>query len=388
MNAFVLPPLSLYLHMPWCIRKCPYCDFNSHTAGATIPKDRYVDALIADLEFESASERAGDRPVETIFIGGGTPSLFSGAQLARILRRASELFDVAPNVEITMEANPGMLECGALAEYRQAGVNRLSIGAQSFNAGMLQVLGRIHGPPEIVRAFNAARAAGFEAINLDLMFALPGQDVGLALADIEQALQLGVSHISWYQLTLEPNTVFHSKPPANLPDDELCWEIQQSGQTMLRAAGFEHYEISAFARPRQRCRHNLNYWQFGDYLGVGAGAHGKFTTRDGRIWRYSKPAHPMAFMEQAGRSELATAARTVEPRDLGFEFMLNVLRLPDGFDERQFTERTGLPLSALAEQLGRARKKGLLESPDGVSWRPTELGWQFLNDLQGEFLPA
>jgi oxygen-independent coproporphyrinogen-3 oxidase len=275
-----------------------------------------------------------------------------------------------------------------LPEYRQAGVNRLSIGAQSFNAGMLQVLGRIHGPPEIVSAFNAARAAGFEAINVDLMFALPGQDVGLALADIEQALELGVSHISWYQLTLEPNTVFHSKPPANLPDDELCWEIQQSGQTMLRAAGFEHYEISAFARPGQRCRHNLNYWQFGDYLGVGAGAHGKFTCPDGRIWRYSKPAHPMAFMEQAGRSEPATAARAVEPGDLGFEFMLNALRLPGGFDERQFTARTGLPMSALGEQLGRASKKGLLESPDGAIWRPTALGWQFLNDLQGEFLPA
>ncbi|MEQ9560955.1 MAG: hypothetical protein RLN69_00430, partial [Woeseiaceae bacterium] len=209
-----------------------------------------------------------------------------------------------------------------------------------------------------------------------------------ALCDIGQAVELGPSHISWYQLTLEPNTVFHSKPPPNLPDDELSWEIQQSGQAMLRAAGFEHYEISAFARPGQRCRHNLNYWQFGDYLGVGAGAHGKFTSGDGSIWRYAKPAHPAAFMEQAGKDGPATAARAVEPGDLGFEFMLNVLRLPDGFNERQFTERTGLPMSALGGQLGRAQEKGLLESTDGTSWRPTPLGWQFLNDLQGEFLPA
>jgi oxygen-independent coproporphyrinogen-3 oxidase len=267
-------------------------------------------------------------------------------------------------------------------------VNRLSIGAQSFDPDTLAILGRIHGPAEIVRSVNAARSAGFAAINLDLMFALPGQTVLLAQKDLEQALALDPSHVSYYQLTLEPNTVFYSKPPANLPDDDLSWEIQQAGHGMLSDAGFEQYEISAFARPGQRCRHNLNYWQFGDYLGVGAGAHGKFTATDGTVWRYAKPAHPLAFIEQAGRSERATDAKAVSARDLGFEFMLNALRLPEGFDDRLFAERTGLPLSALARELGLAKDRGLLESADGQKWKPTALGWQFLNDLQGEFLPT
>jgi putative oxygen-independent coproporphyrinogen III oxidase len=387
-NAQALPPLSLYIHMPWCVRKCPYCDFNSHTAAAVVPRDRYVDALCADLESEAASARACSRPLQSIFIGGGTPSLFGGEHIARVLQRVGELFDLQPQLEVTMEANPGTVECGDLPAYRRAGVTRLSLGAQSFDAEMLQVLGRIHVPGEIARSFNAARAAGFEDINLDLMFALPGQSVGLAVADVERAIELEPSHISYYQLTLEPNTVFHSRPPAKLPDEDLGWEIQLAGQQRLRDAGFEQYEVSAFARTGQRCRHNLNYWQFGDYLGVGAGAHGKFTSADGRVWRYAKPAHPLGYMQQTRDGRLDGSAKAVLPQDLGFEFMLNALRLREGFTAGQFRQRTGLSLATLADKLRRAEERGLVVCDDGASWVPTALGWQFLNDLQGEFLPA
>jgi oxygen-independent coproporphyrinogen-3 oxidase len=383
-----LPPLSLYLHMPWCVRKCPYCDFNSHTAGTIVPKERYVNALIADLETEASSGRAASRPLQSIFIGGGTPSLFSGSQLGRVLDAVRALFGVLPGAEITMEANPGTVECFDLPGYRAAGINRLSLGAQSFNASMLESLGRIHGPAEIVKSFLAARDAGFERINLDLMFALPGQDLGLAQADIEQALALGPSHISYYQLTLEPNTVFYAKPPANLPDDDAAWDIQQLGQQMLQEAGFEQYEISAYARPGERCLHNLNYWHFGDYLGVGAGAHGKFTSAEGAVWRYAKPAHPLAYMQQAENRRFHSGASAVAEADLGFEYLLNVLRLPEGFSETALRQRTGLPLEALRPQLDRAAGKGLIASGNGKDWKPTALGWQFLNDLQAEFLPG
>jgi oxygen-independent coproporphyrinogen-3 oxidase len=383
-----LPPLSLYLHMPWCVRKCPYCDFNSHTAGPNPPKDRYVDAVIADLEEQACSGRAAGRSFDSVFIGGGTPSLFNGAQIGRVLAAARELFRFSADVEITMEANPGTVEYGDLPAYLEAGVNRLSIGAQSFDAAVLRLLGRIHGPEEIVRAANGARAAGFDALNLDLMFALPAQTVALARADIEQALALAPTHISYYQLTLEPNTVFHSKPPAGLPDEETSWEIQQAGHDLLRDAGYEQYEISAFASPGHRCRHNLNYWRFGDYLGAGAGAHGKYTSPDGGVWRYARPAHPAEYMERAEKRQPGPAAYAVARRDLAFEFMLNVLRLPEGFTEGQFLQRTGLPLSALAEELRRAATRGLIKELDGAVWKPTPLGWQFLNDLQAEFLPA
>jgi oxygen-independent coproporphyrinogen-3 oxidase len=382
-----LPPLSLYLHMPWCVRKCPYCDFNSHTAGPQVPKERYVDAVIADLEMEAESGRAAGRPVTSIFIGGGTPSLFSGSQLARVLAAVRALFEVRRDAEITMEANPGTVECGDLPGYREAGINRLSIGAQSFNSSILQSLGRIHGPAEIVKSVKAARDAGFHRINLDLMFALPGQDLKLAQADIEQALSLEPSHISYYQLTLEPNTVFYSKPPANLPSEEVAWDIQQLGQQMLHAAGFEQYEISAYARPGERCVHNLNYWHFGDYLGAGAGAHGKFTATDSGVWRYAKPAHPFAYMERAERRQFGSPPVAVAAGDLGFEYLLNVLRLPEGFCETELRQRTGLRLAALQPRLDRAAKKGLIESVNGADWKPTALGWQFLNDLQAEFLP-
>ncbi len=382
-----LPPLSLYLHMPWCVRKCPYCDFNSHTAGPQVPKERYVDAMIADLEMEAESGRAAGRSITSIFIGGGTPSLFRGSELARVLAAVRELFEVRPDAEITMEANPGTVECGDLPGYREAGINRLSIGAQSFDASILQSLGRIHGPAEIVKSVQAARDAGFHRINLDLMFALPGQDLKLAQADIEQALLLEPSHISYYQLTLEPNTVFYSKPPANLPSEEVAWDIQQMGQETLHAAGFEQYEISAYARPGERCLHNLNYWHFGDYLGAGAGAHGKFTATDGGVWRYAKPAHPFAYMERAERRQFGSPPVAVAAGDLGFEYLLNVLRLPEGFSETELWQRTGLRLDVLRPRLERAAKKGLIESGNGADWKATSLGWQFLNDLQAEFLP-
>lgn len=388
MSATELPPLALYLHMPWCVRKCPYCDFNSHTAGTAIPSDRYVAALLEDLAGEASAGRAAGRSLLSIFIGGGTPSLFSGAQIGRVLDAVRTLFDVQPDAEITMEANPGTVECVDLPGYRAAGVNRLSIGAQSFDAATLEALGRIHGPAEIVRSFEAARAAGFRRINLDLMFALPGQDLALARDDIRQALALGPSHISYYQLTLEPNTVFHARPPAKLPDEETAWDIQLLGQRLLQDAGFEQYEISAFARPGEQCVHNLNYWQFGDYLGVGAGAHGKFTSADGAVWRYSKPAHPLAYMQQAESGRFASGARPVPAADLAFEYLLNVLRLPQGFSETGLRQGTGLGLDALRPQLQKAAAKGLIASQDGVAWKPTALGWRFLNDLQAEFLPA
>ncbi len=388
MIARELPPLSLYLHMPWCVRKCPYCDFNSHTAGPNLPKDRYVDALIADLETEARSSRAASRPFRSIFIGGGTPSLFSGPQIGRVLDAVRALFDVLSDAEVTMEANPGTVECIDLPGYRTAGVNRLSIGAQSFDPAILQALGRIHGPAAIVKSFEAARDAGFGRINLDLMFALPGQDLRLAQADIEQALALGPSHISYYQLTLEPNTVFYTKPPANLPDEEVAWDIQQLGQQMLQSAGFEQYEISAFAKPGQQCVHNLNYWHFGDYLGVGAGAHGKFTSPEGAVWRYSKPAHPIAYMEQAENRQFRSGASAVTNAELGFEYLLNVLRLPEGLSETHLRQRTGLRLDALRPQLERAEDRGLIASCNGKDWKPTALGWRFLNDLQAEFLPG
>ncbi|MDP6993650.1 MAG: radical SAM family heme chaperone HemW, partial [Woeseiaceae bacterium] len=292
-----LPPLSLYLHLPWCVRKCPYCDFNSHRAGDNAQKDRYVAALIADIDQEAL--RAGRRSIETVFLGGGTPSFFSPEEIDRIISACRDRLSLASDCEITMETNPGTVEHGNLAMYRQAGVTRLSIGAQSFNAEMLNVLGRIHGAEEIKKTCEEADKAGFDSINVDLMFALPGQDLAKATADIESLLELSPSHISWYQLTLEPNTVFHRRPPPDMPDEDLAWDIQETGRQLLVAAGYEQYEVSAFARPGHVCRHNLNYWQFGDYLAAGAGAHGKITDRDGVIRRYRKPANPLSYIEQA-----------------------------------------------------------------------------------------
>ena len=379
-----LPPLALYVHLPWCLRKCPYCDFNSHTAGAAPPRARYVAALVADLRREAAF--ADGRPIDSVFLGGGTPSLFAASEIGEVLAAVAASCRLGAGAEITMEANPGALECDRLADYRAAGVNRLSLGAQSFDANMLLRLGRVHGPGEIFAAFDEALRAGFSRINLDLMYALPGQTAGMAVADIEQAVQLSPPHISWYQLALEPNTVFHARPPADLPDDDVCEAIERECLSRLAAAGYERYETSAFARPGQRCRHNLNYWQFGDYLAIGAGAHGKLTAGDGTVWRYRKPQNPRAYMEAIEAGGEAERTR-LAPADVAFEYMLNVLRLPDGFAEDDFRLRTGLPFAVLAEPMARARVCGLIEPCGPGRWRPSELGRRFQNDLQGLFLP-
>ncbi len=378
------PPLSLYIHLPWCVRKCPYCDFNSYTAGDKAPRSRYLEALKADLSIEA--ERAGERPLVSVFLGGGTPSLFSPDEIADLLDTVRKQYVLADNIEISMEANPGTVECGDPAGYRQAGVNRLSIGAQSFSAASLAALGRIHSVDDIGRSVRAATAAGFTNINIDLMYALPGQDIAAALFDIDQAAKLESQHLSWYQLTLEPNTVFHARPPAGLPDEEASWDIQQRGQQRLLDLGYVQYEVSAYARNGLRSVHNLNYWSFGDYLAVGAGAHGKISNDEG-IWRYAKTANPQRYMEQQENHGSAPALKPVTGPDLMFEFLLNVMRLTDGFDERLFRARTGLAGDTLRQRLVPAIKKGLVASGEGQFWRVTPLGRRFLNDLQAEFLP-
>ena len=297
MNPAELPPLGLYVHLPWCVSKCPYCDFNSHKAGEPAARDRYVAALRADLDAEAAG--VAERTLDTVFIGGGTPSLFSPGQIGTILSHVRASFRLAADAEITMEANPGTVECGELKGYREAGITRLSLGVQSTDAGSLTRLGRIHGPEEAEAALGEARAAGFASVNADLMFGLPGQTPAQAERDLTRLLGFAPDHVSYYQLTLEPNTVFHARPPADLPGDDASAEMQARALSLLAERGYARYEVSAYARPGARCRHNLNYWSFGDYLGVGAGAHGKLSDERG-IWRTEKPAHPQAYMETAG----------------------------------------------------------------------------------------
>jgi len=378
------PPLSLYVHLPWCVRKCPYCDFNSHAAGARAPRARYLEALLLDMRVEA--DRAAGRPLMSIFLGGGTPSLFSPQEIGALLAGVSKYFVLADGIEVTMEANPGTLECGEPLGYRQAGVNRLSIGAQSFRSESLQVLGRIHSADDILRSVQEAEAAGFTNINLDIMYALPGQTLDDARFDLEQAIGLRPAHISWYQLTLEPNTVFYAQPPPGIPDDDLSYEIQQEGQSLLAACGYEQYEISAYASNGQRCRHNLNYWSFGDYVAIGAGAHGKIS-RAGGVWRYVKAANPTRYMElmESGRGNVDLTA--VGDAERVFEFMLNALRLTEGFEMRLFEERTGLAAELIREKLAALQKNRLVAALDGSVWRVTGRGQRFLNDVQAEFLP-
>lgn len=378
------PPLSLYVHLPWCVRKCPYCDFNSHTAGEAAPKRRYIDALRHDLAQER--ERACDRPLQSIFLGGGTPSLFSPGEIAELLQAIREQFPVVPDAEVTMEANPGTVEFGSPAGYRKAGVTRLSVGAQSFDDSMLRSLGRIHSSDDIARAISAAREGGFDNFNIDLMHGLPAQTPEMALADLNAAIGLEPAHISWYQLTIEPNTVFHARPPSNLPDDELAFEIQEAGRALLSQHGFEQYEVSAYARDGKRCRHNMNYWTFGDYLAVGAGAHGKIS-HQGRVVRYQKPPNPLQYMTSLETGVPGKPEPVLAPDDLVFEFMLNALRLNGGFSESLFEDRTGLSAGVLMQAAGNARRRGLIERAASGTWRPTELGGRFLNDLQSEFVP-
>jgi oxygen-independent coproporphyrinogen-3 oxidase len=378
------PPLSLYVHLPWCVQKCPYCDFNSHAAGDAAPRQRYLDAVLQDLRNEAS--RAGDRPIETVFLGGGTPSLFAPSEIERLLRGVRDNFTLVPNVEVTMEANPGTVECGDPAGYRDAGVNRLSFGGQSFNDKLLRKIGRIHSSQDIVRAVHDARRAGIENINIDVMHGLPGQGVTEALDDLRAAMALEPTHISWYQLTLEPNTIFHARPPAGLPDEEATWEMQDSGQALLARNGYLQYEVSAYARDQQRCLHNLNYWLFGDYLAVGAGAHGKLSDASG-VRRYIKPANPLQYMQSVESGTASPAPLPLTENDLVFEFMLNALRLTDGFDAAVFEERTGASPGDLERIMQPARTKGLVSRDADAVWRPTSLGRRFLNDLQAGFLP-
>lgn len=381
-----VPPLSLYVHLPWCVRKCPYCDFNSHSAGNDAPRARYIAALLADLEQEA--QRAGNRPLTSVFLGGGTPSLFAADEIAQLIDGVRKHFTLVENAEITMEANPGTVECGDPDGYRQAGVTRLSIGAQSFNAQALQQLGRIHSVADITRAVTEAQAAAFASINIDVMYGLPGQDVAAAIADLRAAAALNPAHISWYQLTLEPNTVFHARPPANMPDNDLSFEIQTAGQAFLSEHGFCQYETSAYAiKEPHRCLHNLNYWTFGDYLAVGAGAHGKFSTETG-VYRYVKPANPLQYMQSATQAPADADEKLLSDAELVFEFMLNALRLSDGFEESLFEQRTGLDAAVLRPGLENCRDKDLLEQPREGYWRASGLGQRFLNDLQAEFLPV
>lgn len=379
------PPLALYVHLPWCVSKCPYCDFNSHRAGDHPPRDRYVEALLLDLGHEA--ERAAGRELTSIFIGGGTPSLFTGAEIGRLLEAVTRGFATAEDLEVTMEANPGTIERGSFHDYRAAGVNRVSLGAQSFDDRALGALGRIHVSDDTRRAVREARAAGFIDINLDLMFALPDQNLAGALADVRSAVELRPSHISHYQLTLEPNTAFYHSPPT-LPDVDMAWEMQELCQEALADAGYRRYEVSAFALAGQECRHNLNYWQFGDYLAAGAGAHGKLTDESGGVWRYQKPASPRAYMERMTVTMPDTSLQPVRDGDLAFEYLLNALRLVSGFSMAQFTARTGLDPAIIESNLEAACRRGLLRRVGATKLKPTDLGLRFLNDLQALFLPA
>jgi len=378
-----LPPLSLYIHFPWCVRKCPYCDFNSHAVRGDIPEAQYIDALLADLEQDLP--RVWGRPVRSVFLGGGTPSLFPPQAIERLLAGVRARVTLLPEAEVTLEANPGTVETGRFRGYRAAGVNRLSIGIQSFHPGQLQILGRIHGRGEALAAAQAARAAGFDNFNLDLMFGLPQQTQDEALTDLRTALALQPAHLSVYQLTLEPNTLFHAQPPA-LPDDDSIAVMQEALQAELAGAGFAQYEVSAYARAGSRCRHNLNYWQFGDYLGIGAGAHAKITDANG-ITRQWKVKQPRDYLDAAATPGVQGGEQRLTAEDAAFEFMLNALRLTEGVTVDLFTERTGLPLATIESALAQAQQRGLL-SPNAALLQPTVTGRRFLNDLITLFLPA
>lgn len=380
-----LPPLTLYVHIPWCARKCPYCDFNSHAARAGVPEARYIDALLNDLDHELA--RADGRLTEAVFIGGGTPSLFSAEAIDRLLAGIRARLLLKPALEITLEANPGTVEQGKFRDFRAAGISRLSIGVQSFDDDCLQRLGRVHDAQEAIRAAEVAHACGFDNFNVDLMFGLPGQEVSDCLRDLRTAVQLAPAHLSFYQLTIEPNTLFHARPP-KLPNDDLTWAMQARGQNFLADRGYTQYEVSAFAPPAHRCEHNLNYWRFGDYLGVGAGAHGKLSSKFGcsirRRWKYRQPAR---YMESAKRGNATGGESELSANDAVFEFMLNALRLTDGFELSLFSERTGLSEQLLELRLRYPIQRGLLSYGSNGIISPTSLGRRFLNDLIACFLP-
>ncbi len=376
-----LPPLSLYIHVPWCVRKCPYCDFNSHQRDGELPEADYVDALLADLRADAHFSQG--RKLQTIFIGGGTPSLFSAAAYERLLAECDKLIPFASDIEITLEANPGTAEQQKFIGFRAAGINRLSIGVQSFDAARLKQLGRIHDGGEALRAADFARKAGFDNFNLDLMFGLPDQDTAQALLDLQTALACAPTHISWYQLTIEPNTEFFSRPPV-LPQDDAIAEMQDAGMELLQRHGYARYEISAFSQRGRQARHNLNYWEFGDYLGIGAGAHGKVTIPDKQqILRTRKTRMPAHYLDPA--REFTTESGAVPQAELPFEFMMNALRLSTGVPTQSYAERTGLPLASVDPALASLRQRGLLSAdPDLI--QPTPQGLLFLNDVLLAFL--
>ncbi|MFK3792048.1 radical SAM family heme chaperone HemW [Pseudomonas piscis] len=375
-----LPPLALYIHIPWCVRKCPYCDFNSHAASPTLPEEEYVDALLADLDQDLPA--AHGRELSSIFFGGGTPSLFSAQALGRLLAGVQQRIPFASDIEITLEANPGTFEQEKFTAYRALGINRLSIGIQSFQEQKLEALGRIHSGAEAVRAADMARQAGFDNFNLDLMHGLPDQSLEDALADLRQAIAMKPTHLSWYQLTLEPNTVFWSQPPT-LPEDDILWDIQEAGQALLAEHGYAQYEVSAYAQPGRAARHNLNYWSFGDFIGIGAGAHGKLSHPDGRILRTWKTRLPKDYLNPA--KPFKAGEKALDNDELPFEFLMNALRLTDGVDAALFAQRTGLDLASLAEGRRQAEQSGLLQvEPSRLAATPR--GQLFLNDLLQYFL--
>ena len=375
-----LPPLSLYVHVPWCVRKCPYCDFNSHAQESELPEREYLSALIADLQLDRPF--AQQRDLQSIFFGGGTPCLLSPHIVGELLEAVNQRIGFVADIEITLEANPGTTEQQRFADFRAAGVNRLSLGIQSLNPRHLQTLGRIHDREQAIAAVQQARRAGFENINLDLMHGLPQQSVSDASADLQQALALEPEHLSWYQLTIEPNTEFYKRPP-QLPADDTLAEIQAAGFALLQEAGFDHYEVSAFCQPGRMSRHNCNYWEFGDYIGIGAGAHGKLTQRDGSIARTHKTRLPKDYLASGGHCE-----RNLEPipgNSLAFEFMMNALRLNHGFARELFAERTGLPWPSVGAQIDKLVDRHLLQI-DAKTIAPTPMGQLFLNDVLAEFL--
>ncbi|KRA72102.1 coproporphyrinogen III oxidase [Lysobacter sp. Root667] len=394
-----LPPLSLYVHLPWCVRKCPYCDFNSHEGRGPLPFADYVDALLADLDYDLPL--VWGRTVQTVFFGGGTPSLFPPEAIDRFLQAASARLRFAPGCEITLETNPGTAEHGRFELYRAAGVNRLSFGIQSFDDGCLQRLGRIHDSDEAEAAVKLAQDAGYDNLNLDLMYALPEQSLAMAERDLERAFALDPTHVSHYQLTLEPNTVFAARPPRGIPDDDGAWDMQEHCQALLAAHGYAQYEVSAYARPDRRCAHNVNYWRYGDYLGIGAGAHGKITLgAEQAVLRRWKIKHPTQYLARAGSAEAIGGDDRIAPERRPFEFMLNALRLVDGFALSDFEARTGLARSAIAAPLQTALARGWLERDggerdgeerdgqghEGERVRPTELGRRYTNDVVSLFL--
>jgi len=376
--------LSVYVHMPWCVRKCPYCDFNSHIAPATFPAEAYIEALIADLEHDLPM--VWGRPVGSVYFGGGTPSLFSASHIATFLSALRARLDLRPDVEITLEANPGTVEHDSFSAYQQAGINRVSLGVQSFSDELLKRVGRIHGRAEIDNALQSMRVAGITNFNIDLMYALPGQSAAQSIYDVEQAINAGPAHISFYQLTIEPNTAFAAQPPG-LPEDDAAWDMHQAGLELLETAGYEQYEISAFAQSGMQSRHNMNYWRYGDFLAIGAGAHGKVTLpADGSIQRYAKHRHPRRYMQSLEGGGWCAEKRNLTDEERVFEFFLNQLRLKQGVNIDDFKPRTGLHWDVVEARVQKAIDTGLLEAVD-ERLSPTPLGWRFVNDIQQMFLP-